>query len=158
LELAAVTGAAVVLYLDELQRVVDYAEGELVLGDLVDLYSGRDEVVLLVDGSSERALESMMRPPIGFGKLVDRLALAREIPSPIWRESLPIRFEQAHLTLHSDALEELIAYGEGRPYATMSAARYSALNARKLGSDTVEEFEVREGIAEARRHLAEDAQ
>jgi hypothetical protein len=157
LELASATGASVVFYLDELQRVVDYAEGEQVLGNFVDLYSGRDEVVLLVDGSSERALEGMMRPPIGFGKLVDRLPLAGEIAASSWREGLPDRFEQARLTLPGDALEELIRFGEGRPYATMSAARYSALNARKLGSTTVGEFEVKEGIAEARRHLEEDA-
>jgi hypothetical protein len=39
----------------------------------------------------------------------------------------------------------------------MSAARYSALNARKLGISAVEKFDVREGIAEARRHLEEDS-
>lgn len=155
--LATDTDAPVVFYLDEVQRVVDYEEGGQILGELVDLYSGRDEVVLLVDGSSERALERMMGAPIGFGKLVDRLPLAREISTGIWRESLPDRFEQAGLALGSDALEALISFGEGRPYATMSAARYSALNARKLGIGAVEEFDVREGIAEARRHLEEDA-
>jgi hypothetical protein len=128
-----------------------------ILGELVDLYSGRDEVVLLVDGSSERALERMMGAPIGFGKLVDRLQLTREISTGIWRESLPDRFGQAGLELGSDALDALISFGEGRPYATMSAARYSALNARKLGIGAVEKFDVREGIAEARRHLEEDS-
>ena len=39
----------------------------------------------------------------------------------------------------------------------MSAARYTALNARKLGIATIGEFDVREGIAEARRDLEEDA-
>lgn len=48
-------------------------------------------------------------------------------------------------------------FGDGRPYATMTAARYAALNARKLGSPTVGTFEAEEGVAEARRHLAEDA-
>jgi hypothetical protein len=38
----------------------------------------------------------------------------------------------------------------------MAAARYAALNARKLSSKVVGEFETREGIAEAERHLAED--
>jgi hypothetical protein len=154
--LAVGTDAPVVFYLDEIQRVVDYEEGGQILGELVDLYSGRDEVVLLVDGSSERALERMMGAPIGFGKLVDRLPLAREISTGIWRESLPDRFGQAGLQLGSDALEALISFGEGRPYATMSAARYSALNARRLGISSVEEFDVGEGIAEARRHLEED--
>jgi hypothetical protein len=157
IRLATETGAPVVLYLDELQRGVDYAGGDEILSDLVDLYSGRDDVVLLVDGSSERALTQMMGPPIGFGKLVDRLPLAPTIPARIWRESLPERFQQARLEVRPDALEELIAFGEKRPYPTMSAARCSALNARKLGATTVEEFEVKEGIAEAERHLAEDA-
>jgi hypothetical protein len=39
----------------------------------------------------------------------------------------------------------------------MTAARYAALNARKLGDETVGLFEAEEGIAEARRHLKEDA-
>lgn len=39
----------------------------------------------------------------------------------------------------------------------MTAARYAALNARKLGSETVGTFEAEEGVAEARRHLEEDA-
>jgi hypothetical protein len=156
MRLATDTGAPVVFYLDELQRAVDYAGGDEILGDLVDLYSGRGDVVLLVDGSSERALQRMMGAPIGFGKLVDRSPLAPKIPARIWRERLPERFEQARLAVRPDALEALIAFGEERPYATMSAARCSALNARKLGSTTVEEFEVKEGIAEAERHLAED--
>lgn len=156
LRLAEKTGRPVIFYLDELQRVVDYSQGERLLSELVDVYSGQTEVVLLVDGSQERALERMMGKPVGFGKLVDRLPLAEAIPARIWRESLPIRFGQAKLALESNALEELISFGEGRPYATMTAARYSALNARKLRSDSVGDFEVKEGIEEARRHLAED--
>lgn len=155
--LAQEVGQPVLFYLDELQRVVDYAGGERLLGDLVDLYSGSTDVVLLVDGSNERALEGMMGDPVRFGKLVDRVSLAPEIPTGIWRESLPRRFGQASLLLPPNSLEELISFGEGRPYATMAAARYAALNARKLGSSAVETFEVEEGIAEARRHLAEDA-
>jgi hypothetical protein len=58
--------------------------------------------------------------------------------------------------LTPEALEQLIAFGEGRPYPTMTAARYAALGARKLGSATVEAFDVQMAIDEARRHLAED--
>lgn len=151
------TGKPVVFYLDELQRAVDYADGAQILLDLVDLYGGNAGVVVLVDGSSERALDGMMGAPIQFGKLVDRMPLAPEISAGAWREGLPRRFEQAGLSLDPDGLEALVAFGEGRPYATMTAARYAALNARKLGSGKVERFEVKEGIAEARRHLAEDA-
>jgi hypothetical protein len=157
LTLAAGSGAPVIFYLDEVQRVVDYQDGEQILGDLIDVYSGRDEVVLLVDGSSERALGQMMGAPIGFGKLVDRLPLPGEIAPRVWREHLPGRFERADLELGLQAREELISFGAGRPYATMCAARYTALNARKLGIAAIGEFDVREGIAEARRHLEEDA-
>jgi len=38
----------------------------------------------------------------------------------------------------------------------MTAARYAALGARKLGSATVEAFDVQMAIDEARRHLTED--
>lgn len=157
LRLAEEIGKPVVFYMDELQRVVDYADGEQILGQIVDLYSGQSDVILLVDGSSERALDGMMGGPIQFGKLVDRLSLDPRISTAVWREGLPGRFERAGFAISSGGLETLIVFGEGKPYATMSAAHYAALNARKLGSATVDEFEVEEGIAEARRHLEEDA-
>ncbi len=156
LTLAAGSGAPVTFYLEEVQRVVDYEDGGEILGDLIDVYSGRNEVVLLVDGSSERALGRMMGAPIGFGKLVDRLPLPGTIAARVWREHLPARFGRAGLELGSQELEELVSFGGGRPYATMCAARYTALNARKLGIAAIGEFDVREGIAEARRHLEED--
>jgi hypothetical protein len=157
LRLAEEIGKSVIFYMDELQRVVDYADGEKVLGEIVDLYSGQADVTLLVDGSSERALDHMMGDPIQFGKLVDRLPLDPRISNVVWREGLPGRFEQAGFAIGSEGVEALIAFGEGKPYATMSAARYAALNARKLGGAVVDVFEVEEGIAEARRHLEEDA-
>jgi hypothetical protein len=156
LRLADETGKPVVFYCDEVQRAVDYDDGPQLLGELVDLYSGNVDAVVLVDGSSERALEGMMGDPIGFGKLVDRLGLAPDISVGTWRESLPGRFALASLSIETEALEALVSFGEGRPYPTMTAARYAALNARKLGSAEVGHFEVEEGIAEAKRHLAED--
>jgi hypothetical protein len=151
------TGQPVLFFLDELQRAVNYADGEQVLGDLVDIYSGSADVVLLVDGSEERALDGMLGAPVQFGKLCDRIPLEPRIPSRTWREALPRRFARAGMVVEPDCLEALVAFGDGRPYATMTAARYAALNARKLGSDAVGTFEVEEAMAEARRHLAEDA-
>lgn len=146
----------VVLFLDELQRAADYVDGEQLLGDLVDLYSGNPNVVVLVDGSDERALDGMLGVPVQFGKLVDRLILDPRIPTDIWRTGLAERFGQAGLELAPEALELLIAFGEGRPYPTMTAARYAALGARKLGGVTVSGFDAQMAIDEARRHLAED--
>jgi hypothetical protein len=146
----------VVFFLDELQRAADYADGEQLLGDLVDIYSGNPNVVVLVDGSDERALDGMLARPVQFGKLVDRLTLDPLIPTDIWRSGLSERFGQAGLELEPEALEKLIAFGEGRPYPTMTASRYAALGARKLGSVAVEAFDVQMAIDEARRHLAED--
>jgi hypothetical protein len=156
LALAEERDRPVVLFLDELQRAADYADGEQLLGDLVDLYSGSTKVVVLVDGSDERALDGMLGAPPQFGKLVDRLILDPRISADIWRAGLAERFVQADLELQPEALEQLIDFGEGRPYPTMTAARYAALGARKLGSATVEAFDVQMAIDEARRHLAED--
>jgi hypothetical protein len=155
-QLAQHSGKPVVLYLDELQRAVDYAEGAEVLGDLVDLYSGQTDVVLLVDGSDERALAGMLVDPIRFAKLCDRESLAPTIARSEWKTGLPERFRQAGLELGAAELAALLEFGRGRPYATMAAARYSALNARKLGSTDVGDFAVAEGISEARRHLEDD--
>lgn len=157
LMLAKQIGKPVVFFLDELQRAVHYTDGQQVLGDLVDLYSGSTDVVILVDGSDERTMEGMLGEPVQFGKLVDRLSLDPLIALHIWRDSLPDRFRQAGLTLEQDALDALITFGNGRPYVTMSAARYAALNARKLGGASVGRFEADEGVAEARRHIEDDA-
>ena len=156
LEIARQTGRQVVLFLDELQRAVDYADGDQVLGDLVDIYSGATDVVVLVDGSDERVLKGMLEPPVQFGKLCDRLSLSAQIPIYTWREALPERFRQAGLELQPNALEALLSFGGGRPYATMTAARYAALNARKLGTASVGMFEAETAIAEAQRHLDDD--
>jgi len=155
--LAKQMGKPIVFFLDELQRAADYVDGEQVLGDLVDIYSGATDVVVLVDGSEERALDRMLGPRVQFGKLCDRLELDPRIPTYTWREALGERFRQAGLELERDALEALIAFGDGRPYPTMTAARYAALNARKLGGGSVGTFEAEEGVAEAKRHLEEDA-
>ena len=54
-ELARGNGKRALVFLDELQRVVDYADGEDVLRDLVDIYGASERAVVLVDGSGERA-------------------------------------------------------------------------------------------------------
>ncbi|HEX7292863.1 MAG TPA: ATP-binding protein [Conexibacter sp.] len=156
LSIAEETGRRVILFLDEMQRAVSYVDGEEVLRDLVDLYSGVTDTVVLVDGSDERVLEGMLGSPVHFGKLCDRLALTPTIPRPTWIEPLHRRFEAAGLELSEDALDLLLAFGEGRPYETMAAARYTALSARKLGDPSVGAFEAQMGIDEAVRHLEDD--
>ena len=159
--LAERSGRPVVFFLDELQRAVDYENGAQLLTDLTDLYGGASDVVVLVDGSDERALDGMLGAPIHFGKLCDRQPLAPKIlPLDTWREPLRARFRQARLEIDSDALQRLLDFGAGRPYETMLAARYAALSARKLAEGEelapVADFEARMGIDEAVRHLRDD--
>jgi hypothetical protein len=116
---------------------------------------------VLVDGSDERALDGMLGPPIHFGKLCDRLTLdPRILPLAVWRAPLRERFAAAGMEVEPDALEMLLGYGGGRPYETMAAARYAALNARKLGSDDevqgVGAFAAEMAIDEAERHVSDD--
>jgi AAA ATPase domain len=155
-ELARAEGRRALLFLDELQRVVDYADGETVLCDLVDIYGGSQDAVVLVDGSNERALSGMFGAPVHFGKLVDRRTLDPQIPPTSWREPLTERFSRAGLRLEETPREELLKWSDGHPYATMAAARYTARSARNTSSDTVTEFDVRMGIDEAERHLHDD--
>lgn len=158
--IAEETGRPVVLFLDELQRAVAYADGDQLLGDLVDLYGGATDVAILVDGSEERVLDGMLGPPVHFGKLCGRLSLDPTIPRNTWRRSLTERFERAGMRLDETACELLLAFGDGRPYETIAAARYAALTARKLDGTkqvaNVGEFEARMGIDAASRHLEDD--
>lgn len=155
-ELARAEGRRALLFLDELQRVVDYADSDVVLSDLVDLYGGSRDAVVLVDGSDERALGGMFGEPVHFGKLVDQVRLDPQIPLTTWREPLAERFARAGLALPADECERMLAWSEGRPYATMAAARYTALSARRTSSDTISDFDVQMGIDEATRHLEDD--
>jgi hypothetical protein len=155
-ELARREGKRALLFLDELQRVVDYADGETVLSDLIDLYGASNDAVVLVDGSNERALNGMFGEPVHFGKLVDRIELDARIPLTSWREPMTERFSRAGLLLEDTPREELLKWGDGRPYATIAAARYTAQSARRTSSDTATEFDVRMGIDEAERHLHDD--
>jgi hypothetical protein len=155
-ELARREGKRALLFLDELQRVVDYADGEIVLRDLIDIYGASGVAAVLVDGSNERALNGMFGEPVHFGKLVDRIELDARIPLTSWREPLTERFSRAGLLLEDAPREELLKWSDGRPYVTMAAARYTAQSARRTDSDTATEFDVQMGIDEAERHLQDD--
>lgn len=155
-ELARQKGKRALLFLDELQRVVDYADGEIVLRDLIDIYGASSEAVVLVDGSNERALDGMFGEPVHFGKLVDRIELDARIPRTNWRAPLTERFSRAGLLLEDTARDKLLTWSDGRPYATMAAARYTAQSARRTSANTATDFDVRMGIDEAERHLSDD--
>lgn len=158
--LADELGRPVVFFLDELQRAVDYTDGEEIIQALVDLYSGGGDVVVLVDGSDDRLLDRMRGAPIQIDKLCDRLAISLSIPKQVWREALPGRFDQLSMTIDPEALEAIVEFGGERPYATMAAAQGAALAARRIsvGADdaTVGAFEADQGIDFARRRLADD--
>ncbi len=159
--LAAQAERPVVLFLDELQRAVGYEDASELLGDLIDLYGGSADVVLLVDGSEERVLGDLLGPPVHLGKLCDRLDLSPTIALDVWRTPLRERFARAGMHIADQPLEQLLRYGGGQPYRTIAAARYAALSVRKLAEGgasrpTLDAFSVQMGIDEAERHLRDD--
>lgn len=114
-----------------------------------------------------RAVLRFARPTIEkllaeYGVPLDLSALGREpqeLPARAvlsltsWRKPLTERFSRAGLLLEDTPPEELLRWSNGRPYATMAAARYTAQSARRTSSDTATEFDVQMGIDEANRHL-----
>ena len=145
-----------ILFLDELQRVVSYADGDEILTDLVDLYRASGEVVVLVDGSDERTLDGMLGAPLHVGKLVDRQRLDPRIPLTTWRGPLTERFAAAGLELPDAQRERLLAWSDGVVYPTMAAARFTAFSAQRTSTETISDFDVDMGLDEARRHLEDD--
>lgn len=156
LNIARQQKAPVIFCVDELQRAVEYADGEGLVGDLIDLYAGQTDVVLLVSGSQERVVEKLLAEPFMAGKLLDRRTLPPTISRDQWRRPLTARFEAAAISLPAERLEQVLDFGRERPYDTMTAARYVALTARKLDLDSVDEQCVEEGLREAREHLDDD--
>ena len=146
----------VALFLDELQRAVDYSDGVGLIRDLVDIYAGNPDVVLLVDGSNERTIEQLMGSPYSMARLGQRLALTPTMPSDQWRAPLRDRFERAALSISEDRLERIIEFGEERPYDTMVGSLLVGQNARRVQSDTIDDFVLKRGLEEARARLDED--
>jgi hypothetical protein len=155
-QLARELDRPVIFYLDELQRAVDYADGEKVLLDLVDIYAGQTDVVVLGDGSSARTMDGLLDEPVSFGKLVQRRNLQPAIPLDQWRGPLVERFATVGLTIDEGDLETILEFGAERPYETTTAARHTAFVARRLEARHVDAFIVREGLREAADKLADD--
>jgi hypothetical protein len=155
-QLAGDPNRPVIFYLDELQRAVDYADGEQVLLDLVDVYAGQTDVVVLVDGSRTRTMDGLLDSPVSFGKLVQRRDLQPTIPLDQWRRPLTERFATVGLTIDEGDLETILAFGAERPYETTTAARHIAFVARRLEATHVDAFIVQEGLKEAEDKLADD--
>jgi len=132
LALAARREQQVVLYLDEVQRIAAYDRGSEVLHDLVDLYSGQADVVVLMDGSEERTIENLLVAPVDLGKLAQRLSIEPTIPEEDWRPALRERFSRLDHPLERDAEDDLLLFGQGRPLHTMAAAQGAALTASML--------------------------
>lgn len=146
----------IVLFIDELQRAVDFADGIGLVHDLVDIYSANPDVVLLVDGSDQRTIERLMGSPYGLARLSQRLELSPIIPADQWRGPLLDRFERAGLAISRNHLEQILRFGEGRPYDTMAGCLCVGLNARRVDSDVIDDFVLTRGLEEARVRVAED--
>jgi hypothetical protein len=157
LKVAHERGRRVLVFFDELQRAVDYTDGHDVLTDIRDIYSAaQGQSVVLVDGSDERSIDQLLADPYNFGKLVGRSPLPDIIPAYLWRDPLTARFAEIGKDLADEQLDEIITFGEGRPYDTMAAARYTALTAAQHRDAPVSDFDVATGLDLARQHLRDD--
>lgn len=144
------------LFADELQRAVDYADG-VGLGDIVDIYSRRKRVVVLADGSEERAMTKLLRAPYGLAKLTQPRELEPRMPRDHWRQPLRERFHAAELQISAPRLDAILDFGDGRPYPTMCAAGAVALKARQIGAGEVDDVALERGLEEARERLDADS-
>lgn len=155
--LARESGRKVVLFIDEFQRAVGYADGVGLVNDVVDIYSGSREVVVLVDGSEERTLDQLMGEPYNLAKLTKRLPLVERIPLDQWRAPLRERFSAAGMAISGERLERVLAFGDEQPYRTMCGALDVALKTRTLQLDEVDDFALDKGLEAARGRIDEDA-
>jgi len=157
LRLAEETGQRVVLFLDELQRAVGYADGVGLVNDLVDIYARATPVVVLIDGSHERTLNALLGDPYQLAKLTTRRDLGPVIPIVQWRGPLRDRFAQAGLSIGDELFEQLLEFGRGHPYETMKGALHIALLARRANASEIDAYLVRKGLERARVDLDADS-
>lgn len=121
-----------------------------------DLIVGRRGEIDEIGGRLRESMSTMLAGARRIGKLVGRIELGERIPLTSWRKPLTERFSRAGIVLEDSPREELLQWSDGRPYATMAAARYTALSARNTSSGAASEFDVHMGIDEAERHLSDD--
>lgn len=155
LALAAQKDTPVVVFVDELQRVVEAGEdaSSSVLRDIVDLYSGNPEVRWLVDGSEERVLGELYDGRAQLGKLLVRRSILPTIPADLWRAALPDRFARLELPITKEHLERIIDLGAERPWETMVAAQEVAMAARQYNDDEVSDLALDDGLTVARQRI-----
>ena len=156
LEIARQHGKRVVVFIDELQRAVDYADGVALVTTITDLYAGNADVLVLVDGSEERTVAQLVRRPYSLSKLAQRVNLEPRIPSDQWRGPLRARFEHAQLQIADEHLERLLEFGDQHPYRMMVGCAAVGLAARRAEQDEVDDFVLGLGLTEARRRLDDD--
>lgn len=149
-------GKTVVLFIDELQRSVDYADGVALVTGLVDLYAGSDNVLVLIDGSDERTVQQLLGRPYSLGKLAQRVELEPRIPMDQWRSPLRHRFDEAALGISKERLQRLLDFGAEHPYRTMAACAAVALAARRAEVSEVDDFVLDLGLEEASLRLDDD--
>lgn len=155
--LARAKGKKLVLFLDELQRAVDYQDASDVLGDLVDLYGSRTpDAVVLIDGSSERTIEQMLGEPHHIAKIAPRIPLPPRIPPGVWRPALDERFARLGMTVDPAAMGILLTWSDGQPYPTVAAAAEAATIARRIGTTELGETEIAAALDLARRRVDDD--
>ena len=153
LEIARQQERNVVLFIDELQRAVDYADGVGLVRDLVDIYSGNPDVVVLVDGSNDRTIEQLMGRPYDLARLGQRIPLANTIPADQWRRPLHERFKHAR-PISGEHLDRILDFGRRSPLRRHGwLLFYAGLNARRSESDAIDSFVLEEGLREARARL-----
>ncbi len=156
LEVARQHRKSVVLFIDELQRAVDYADGVGLVTGLVALYAGNPDVVILIDGSETRMVEQLVGQPYSLGKLAQRLELEPHIPQDQWRAPLRSRFTRAGLQISEERLQRLLEFGAEQPYRTMAACAAVGLAARRAEQQDIDEFVLELGLKEASQRLDDD--
>jgi uncharacterized protein len=156
LEIARQHGKGVVLFIDELQRAVDYADGVALVTGLVDLYAGNSDVLVLIDGSEERTVEQLVGHPYSLGKLAQRVELEPRIPQDQWRAPLRGRFTDAGLEISAERLQRLLEFGAEHPYRTMAACAAVGLAAHRAELEEIDDFVVELGLKEASQRLDDD--
>jgi hypothetical protein len=117
----------IVVFLDEFQDLASpahpFGDPDRLTKQMRAIFQRSPDVSFLFAGSIEHVMRDLFGPADRALSQFGSFRALSPITESEWRAGLTSRFEEASVTLHADALDLLLAHGDGHPRSMMLIAR-----------------------------------
>jgi uncharacterized protein len=153
-QIAAADKRRMILFIDEFQEIASprrpFGDPDRLTKRMRAIFQRSPDVSFLFAGSIEHLMRDLFVPEErGLSQFGAFYALA-PIPPETWHEGITERLVEDGCTIENQALDRLIAAGEGHPRVTMLVARWTHESSLVDGAHKLTDTHVSAGIAAAR--------